>query len=541
MAAPAPTPTEAAPKRRISWILIAVIVAAIVVVAGVAVYLVLPRGPRVATYAVTSEMVSLDPSTEFSNSILVLTNVYEALTFFDPVTQQPKPWLATSWSSADGGTTWTFNLRQGVKFHDGTPFNATAVQFSIGRTWRMGQGASFIWFPVDWSHPTPIEVVSEYVVRFHLAYPAPLDWIASAGYAAYIFSPKTPGADDAEMATWFNDQHHDSGSGPYTIDAAQYTTSRVVLNRFAGYWGGWGANQFDNAIIRVVADAAQREAAVRDGDADVTIDVPTADLPALRSNARVRVDTTPSYRTIYAFFNNNRTPMTDPLVRQALAYAIPWDDFLTGVVKDLGTQPVGVIPKGMWGHDDTLPKYDFNLTKADALLTQAGVSRPLTLNLTYTLGDPFERDFATLYKEKLATLSITLNIQPLVWEQQWGLAQGPPEDAQDIFVMYWWPTYITPYDFLWNMFSTGSFRIFNLGYYWNPTFDSTIDQASALEATDRAQALGLYRSAQMMLYDDAPGVGLVDLQNLIVSKSTLVGLKDNAAYPLCVFFYQLSR
>ena len=234
-------------------------------------------------------------------------------------------------------------------------------------------------------------------------------------------------------------------------------------------------------------------------------------------------------------------PTNDVLVRQALAYAIPYDDFLSGVAGNLGTQPIGIVPAGMWGHDGTLPKYSFDPAHAEQLLLQSGVARPFTLTLTYTLGDPFERGFAELYKEKLATLGITLNIQSLVWEQQWGLAKGLPENAQDIFVMYWWPTYVTPYDFLWNMFHTGSYQVFNLGYYQNPAFDSTIDQASTLEASDRNQALAMYREAQIMLYNDVPGIGLVDLQNLYLSKSNLVGLQDNAAYPLVVFFYQLSR
>ena len=107
--------------------------------------------------------------------------------------------------------------------------------------------------------------------------------------------------------------------------------------------------------------------------------------------------------------------------------------------------------------------------------------------------------------------------------------------------MYWWPTYVTPYDFLYNMFSSASYAYFNLGYYDNPTFDNTINNASSEEATSPTTALADYRSAQVMLYTDLPGVGVVDLKNLYLLRSNLNGFTDNPAYPLVVFFYQLSH
>lgn len=560
MAAPESAPQAPAAPRRRKWLWIVVIVI-LVALAGVGAYVFYPRGgaaPSVVTYATSSEMTTLDPSTEFSNSILLLPNVYEGLTRFNPTRQDVDPLLATSWTHTPDGMTWTFTLRQGVKFHDGTPFNATAVKFSVDRTVRMGGGAAFIWGALKWASAywsaegpakdsawanysaQAVIVVDEYQVKFVLDYPAPIDWIAASGYAAYVFSPNTPGGDDAGMAAWF-DQGHDSGTGPYMIDSTQYTKQRVVLHRFPDYWGGWREGQFDSAVIRVMSDPAQREAAVLAGEVDITIDVPVQDLPALRQDARVRVGTYPSYRALYAFFNSGQAPTDDVRVRKALAYAIPYDDIVSTVAGGLGQQSRGVIPYSMWGHNESLPQYEFNLTKAQELLTQAGVQTPLTLTLTYTLGDLFERKFAELYKEKLATLGITLDIQALPWEQQWAQAQNGPQGAQDIFVMYWWPSYVTPYDFLFNMFASGSYACFNLGYYQNPEYDALIDEAVTYEATDRDRAFALYSQAQLLLYEDVPGVGIVDLQNLYLYRSNLQGFTDNAGYPLVVFFYQLSR
>lgn len=557
-AAPPPPP----PKRR-PWLLVAVAVVVILALAGVSAYLLWPKAaaPKTIVYTTSSEMVTLDPSTEFSNSILILPNVYEGLTRFNPDVQGVDPLLATQWTSTSDGMNWTFTLRQGVKFHDNTPFNAGAVKFSVDRTVRMNAGAAFIWGALKgaseyWSAAAgaekdaawanysaqAVQVVDEFHVKFVLSYPAPVDWIAASGYAAWIFSPNTPGTDDTEKATWF-EQGHDSGTGPYTLDPAQYDKlTRVLFNRFADYWGGWSPGQFDYAVIRINRDPAQREASLKAGETDITIDVPVQDLPQLRQDPTLRIGTYPSYRALYAFFNSGQAPTDDPTVRQALAHAIPYGDIVTSISGGLGVQSRGVIPYSMFGHNESLPQFDFNLTMAQELLNSLPpAKRPTTLTLTYTLGDLFESQFAELYKEKLATLGITLDIQGLPWETQWAEAQAGPQGAQDIFVMYWWPSYVTPYDFLFNMFHSASYAYFNLGYYDNPTYDATIDEAVTYEATDRTQALSLYSQAQLMLYNDVPGLGIVDLENLYAMKADLQGFKDNAGYPLVVFFYQLSR
>ncbi len=570
---PAPAPTPAAPRRR-PWKLIAIIVVVIVALSAVAVYVVTTSAPaaNVVTYATSSDMTTLDPSSEFSNSILLLPNVYETLTLWNPTTKKAEPLLATAWQPSSDGLTWNFTLRPGVTFHDGASFNATALKFSIDRTVYMNQGAAYIWFPLkgagayfavsnlsdpwnrpEWSNFTSesITIVDAYHVTFHLDYTAAMDKVASSGYGAYMFSPNTPPttATGGNLTTqftaqqsWFNDQHHDSGSGPYSIDSAQYSKSYAVLDKYQNYWGGWQTGQFDHAIIKTIADPAQRESAVVSGTTDITIDVPLQDLGTLKTNTAVNVVENPSYRALYAFFNMVRSPTSNLSVREALAYSIPYQDIVNTVVNGLGTQSIGVVPQTMWGHDDTLPHYTFNLTKAQQLLQQSPFpSGGFTLNYTYLSGDLYEKGLGELWKEQLATLGITLNIQAMPWDQQWGEAKQNPATAQDIFVMYWWPTYVTPYDFLYNMFSTPSYAYFNLGYYSNPSFDNVINNASAEEATAPTLALQDYRSAQVMLFNDCPGLGVVDMKNLYVEKSNLKGFADNPAYPLVVFFYQLSH
>lgn len=128
-------------------------------------------------YANPFPIFDLDPSSSFSSEHVVLQNVYETLTRFNPPgsAQQLSGVLAESWESNDDATVWTFNLREGVTFHDGAELNADAVIASLSRSLDLGLGASFIFFPID-----TMEAVDDMTVQFNLAYPAPMDLVMSS-------------------------------------------------------------------------------------------------------------------------------------------------------------------------------------------------------------------------------------------------------------------------------------------------------------------------------------------------------------------------
>jgi len=143
--------------------------------------------PNIAVY-VHEGTPDIDPSISFSDDNVVTTQVYETLTFYNPPgsAETVSPKLATSWESTDDAMKWTFHLREGVKFHDGSDFNAEAVKYSIDRTMDLDLGAAYIFFPVE-----EVNVVDEFTVEFVLSFAAPMDLILSSGYGAWIFSPTT--------------------------------------------------------------------------------------------------------------------------------------------------------------------------------------------------------------------------------------------------------------------------------------------------------------------------------------------------------------
>lgn len=539
----------------ISRIVLVFIVIAIVVVAGVASYYIVGRQPptkkSMVIFASISEMTTADPSTEFSNSIRWLPLVYETLLWYDPLKDELIPALAERYESKDNGMTWIFYIRKGAKFHDGTPVTANAVKLSIERTISLGKGAAFIWDPVK-----EIEVVDDYTIVFRLKYPAPLDKISASGYGAYIFSPKVvelAGAKnltDPKVAEWFN-SGKDAGSGPYRLVKWEPETE-VVLEKWPDWWG-WKLPNYplksdkapDIYILKIIKDAVTQERLLLAGDIDVAQYVPLEDLEKLKSDPKLQVVIKPSFQNLLMLINTKKPPLDNVLVRRAIAHAIPYEDIVKIARSGLARVASGPIPYGMWGHFDNLT-YTYDLELAKKLLAEAGYPNGIdrTLLLVYTAGDIYERRTAELIAVNLAKIGINVEIRPMSWEEQWALAQRgweDPEAVQDLFLFYWWPTYITPFDFLYNMFHSDS-KAFNLCYYENPEFETLIMEASTLEGYDEAKALELYYKAQKILYEDVPAVPLWDMIYVEVG-SKRVGNLDraiNPAYPTAVFAQVLS-
>ncbi len=489
---------------------------------------------NIFVYASTSSFPDLDPAASFSNDILIMANCYETLTFYNPPgsAEVIGPKLATSWETTDDDTVWTFRLREGITFHDGEPFNAEAVKGAIENTIELGLGASYIWAPLD-----SIEVVDEYTVQFNLMWPAPLDLIASAAYSAWIYSPTAY----AENGTdWFNEGNC-AGTGPYNIDDYE-RGARLVMTQNEDYWGGWSEGQFDTAVMLVTEDPIVRQQMIEAGTADLTFEVPPDNIATIAASDDVTLYANPSFQIMLGLLNTQKPPLNDPLVRQAISYSFPYEQFMQIVMGERAAQSYGVIPAGMWGHSDDLFQYSYDLDKARELLDEAGhPDGGFDLVYTYTTGDLDEQQAGELWKAELAQLGVNLELQPMTWEAQWGLAQSGPENAQDIFLFYWWPDYVSPISFLFNMFRTEEEPLFNLGYYSNPEFDDLIDTADAISGSDREGATQMFIDAQQILIDDAAAIFFYDVANTHLVRSDIQGFVDNPAYPHVAFVYELSR
>jgi peptide/nickel transport system substrate-binding protein len=483
----------------------------------------------------TDVMVGWDPSTSYSNEILAMQNMYEGLTRYNAKTHKIDGLLATSFSSNKNGKTWTFKLRKGVTFHTGRPMTAQAAKAAIARTMKLHQGAAYIWDSVK-----TIATPDASTLVFHLKYPAPLDLISSADYAAYIYDVNAAPA--KTLDTWFG-AAHDAGTGPYQIDAyAKGQEVEVRLKAFQKYWGGWKGAHYTRVVYRVIPQATTSAQLLRAGQISFAERLTPQLRDSFKGDKNVTVTSQTSFQNLLAMMNTQSGPLADKTVRQALAYGFDY----AGIVASLhggGTAAHGVIPPGLLGHSDAITGYPHDVKKAAALLKSKGYGpggKKLNLTLTYTQGDTDQQLVATLMKSDLAALNIGVDARPLAWPTQWDKAKSADKSKrQDILVFYWWPDYADPYSWFINLFHTEKTPYFNLSYYTNPRIDKLIEKAPSLTATNRAKADALYQQLQKQLLQDAPSVPFYDQAYQRTMLKSVGGFVENPAYPNVVFTYDL--
>ena len=498
-----------------------------------------PTPPLVLKIANTANITTWDPVLSFSTEAAYMANIYEQLLRINPPgsAQKYTPLLAQSWDTSADGMTWTFHLRQGVKFHDGEAMNAAAVKKSIDAAKDHG-GASFIWAPVK-----SVDVVDDNTVNLTLTYAAPVDLIASSLYAAWIVSPKA--LDGVAADKKYYDSGVDGGTGPYTIES--YTPDQqIVFSRFNDYWGGWKPGQYDKVLVNIVPEATTQEQMLSGGQVDLAERIPPQDLASFRNNPGFTVTEEPSFFNYVGFFNTLHKPLDDPKVRQALSYAIPYADIIKIGAQGLGTQSRGPVPQGVWPWSPDVNQYTTDLAKAKQLLSDAGhPNGGFKINLTYASENDTETAFAPLIKDSFNQIGVDVTLTPMAFNQQWELAKGDVAKSQDMFLLLYWPTYSDAgTDNLWSMFyGTGdkppylNVTNFNLSYWKNADYNKLLDDASAEEVTNAADSQSKYTQAMTLLVDQAPGVFFFDTKAAFVIPNTIAGFKYNLNYPFVYYFF----
>ena len=486
--------------------------------------------PQFAVYALNSEpTTNWDPAIEFSNGIHVDNNIYEELLRYDPKNKKILPLLAESYKVSDDGLTWTFTIRKGVKFQNGDPMTADDVKYSIDRTIALASGASYIWSAVE-----SIAVKDPQTVEFKLKYKNPLDLVAATGYAAFVYSKKCVN----EKNEWIAEAKG-CGTGPYMLKSSKWG-DEIIVEAFKDYWGGWGPKYFSQVVFKKISEPATRRQMIESGEATIAVELPYTDIDSLKKNPSVKVYVEPSWQNLIGMFNTQKAPLDNVKVRQALAYAFPYDQVINSAVNGYARQAYGMVPYGMWGFSDKLPQYKTDLEKAKTLLAEAGIPAGQKLLLTYTAGNEVEKSTSELYKAELSKLGIDLEIRSMPWDSQWELAKSKdPAARQDIFVMYWWPDLPSPYSFLYSTFHSEEEPLFNLAYYKNETFDKTIDEANEITASDQPKAESMFVDAQKMLLEDAASLFIYDRQDVFVTVANLEGFNFNQAYPTVIFFHDM--
>ena len=493
---------------------------------------VVEAAPLVLKVANTANITTWDPIASFSTEAAYIANMYEQLLRINPPgSAEPfTPLLAESWESNEDGTVWTFYLREGVKFHDGEPLTAEAVKMSLELAGSTA-GASFIWWPLE-----EITVVDDLTVEIHMSFPSPVDLIASSLYAAWIVSPKALEAAADNPDYW--SMGVEAGTGPYMLES--YTPDQeILLTAFEEYWGGWEDGQFDKVLVHIVPEAVIQQQMLEGGEVDLASRIPLENVDVFRNSDDYTVYEDPSFFNYVGYFNTLRAPLDNALVRKALSYAIPYDDIITVAASGAGTQSRGPVPAGVWPYSDDVSQYTYDLDMAADLLEQAGYpGGGFNIRLTYAAENNTEEAFIPLIKDSFEQIGVTVDIEPMLFSQQWEEAKSDPANAQDMFVVLYWPTYSDAgADNLWSLFHSSEAPFFNLSYWVNEEFDTLVDDAIAMTVSDAVTSQAKYIEAMNLLVEEAPGVFFFDTMSVLVVPDYIEGFQYNLNYPFVYHFY----
>jgi peptide/nickel transport system substrate-binding protein len=487
------------------------------------------------TYANNLEvMTSWDPATSYSNEVIAMNNVYEQLTRYDSTTAKVVPLLAESWTTSPDGLTWTFKLRQGVKFSTGKPLDAAAAKAAIDRTIQLKGGAAYEWDAVkSIDAPTPSTLV------FTLSTPAPLDLVASSAYSAFIYDTS---ADSGDLAAWF-ESGHTAGTGPYVVDSwNKGQENELKLKANPDYWGGWSGDHYTQIVYRVVPEETTAVQLLQSGDVDFVPRLSPSLFKSLAGDPKVKTAESSSFENLLAMLNTASGPLADPKLRQAVSKAIDYDGIITASQGSL-VKAQGVVPKGLLGYTTEVSQTT-DVAAAQQLLRAAGYGpngKQLSLSLTYASGTPELDTVVTLMKSNLAKVGITLDARPLSWETQWAIGKSADtRQRQDIFLFYWFPDYADPFSWFQNLYRAADPVQFNLSYWNDPAVNTVIDGLQAVTGTDRSEAQKQYAQLQKTVSDQAisPILGVQNYQRAYLS--SVKGYVDNPSYGAVVFVHDLT-
>lgn len=489
--------------------------------------------PNVLKVASTANVTTWDPIKSFSTEALYLSNFYEPLLRVNPpdAAEPFTPVLAESWEVSEDGLTWTFHLREGVTFHDGEPLTAEAVKQSIDAAAERA-GASFIWFPLE-----SVNVVDELTVEIVTSYPASVDLIASSLYGAWIVSPAALEAAAADEN--YFEAGIEAGTGPYVLDS-YVPDQEVLMTAYEDYWGGWEEGQYDTVLVQIVPEAVQQQQMLEGGEVDLALRIPQENYADFADREGFTLVSEPAYFNYVGFFNTLRPPLDDPMVRQALSYAIPYQDIIDVATFGQATQARGAAPAGVWPYSEDVDQYSQDLDMARQLLEDAGHADGFDMRLTYAAENSTHERYAPLIKDAFAEIGVNVEIEPILFNQQWEEAKTDPANAQDMFLLLYWPTYSDAgTDNLWSMFHSSEAPFFNLSYWANDEFDALIDEAAVLTVTDPETAQQMYNDAQNLMVEEAPAVFFFDTKAPYVIPDHVGGFDYNMNYPFATFFYDL--
>lgn len=300
-------------------------------------------------------ITSIDPANGGDTVLKELAGVTETLTYCNE-NFEIEPMLATEWEQIDE-CTWQFKLREGVTFHDGSPFNAEAVKWCLDRA--IENNSSF----TGYTDVAAVEIVDDYTINIstnspNTEVPQAMCYVGSA-----IIAPTSVDADGNFVAP--------IGTGFFKVTEFDEVSSTLTCEVYDGYWDEVETSVTKRTIVSM-PDASARSLALQNGEVDVVADIPFSDLEMLENAENVVVSKFNTARVYHYEYNCADGPMTDANVRKAVAYAINKEEIVNDILLGVGDVPEAIMMSSMPWANTEVDVYAYNPEKAVELLKEAG-------------------------------------------------------------------------------------------------------------------------------------------------------------------------
>ncbi len=329
-------------------------------------HLVEVEGKKEIIYARGADATSLDPAViEDGESAKVVNLVYDTLVRYKNGSTEVEPWLAESWEISPDGKTYTFKLRKGVKFHDGSEFNAEAVKYSIDRQLTPEAKQNWPYADFTFGGVKEVKVVDPHTVQIILNAPnAPFLANLAMSLAAPVISPAAhKQAGDQKFGT------QPSGTGPFMLEKWD-KDQQIVLKANPNYWGG--KPKLERVIFKVTAKNEVRADEILAGQVDIMDGIANADVERIRKGSGIQMLEQDGMNISYMGLRTDRPPFNDPRVRQAVSMLINREAIVKALYRGNANVANGALPAWMPGHAAGVKPLAYDPVKAKSLLREAG-------------------------------------------------------------------------------------------------------------------------------------------------------------------------
>ncbi|MFD1425739.1 peptide/nickel transport system substrate-binding protein [Kroppenstedtia sanguinis] len=471
----------------------------------------------------------LDPSlVTDGESLRVTENVMETLVDYKKDSMEVTSGLAEKWETSEDGKTWTFHLRKGVKFHDGTDFNAEAVVFNFER-WMNREmlpskkddfiyyGSMFGGYKKEKGHVVDsVKAVDEHTVEFKLKEPQGpfLQNLAMSPFG--IASPKAVKKDPAEFAK------HPVGTGPFKFENwKKGDTITVVKNE--DYWQK-GLPKLDKIIFKSIPDNSARLTALQSGDIDVMDGLNPEDAKRVKSDEKLQLYKRPPNNVGYLAFNMDKKPFDNQKVRQAIYHAVNKEGLIKSFYAGLAEPAKNPMPPSLWGFNDDIQDYEYDLKKAKKLLKEAGYEKGFEVEF-WAMPEP--RPYIPDGKKIAEYIQADLNkigIKSKIASPEWTTYLEETQHGEhEMALLGWTGDNGDPDNFLYVLLDKDNTRIpaQNSAFYKSDELHDVLIKAQ--RETDQGKREKLYKEAQEIIHKDVPWVPLVYAQPPLAGQSYVKG------------------